>query len=111
MSCSSAICGVLSINSQVLVLIGADEERLPTHCSIIIDLRLGLFMLRFLCVQSNIFVARVLHFSAFISLVLFQFGCFTLSVEAYTKSIYSGPTISYVNQVLFVLNMHSYPAG
>ena len=36
------------MNSQVQVLIGsrADEERTPTHCSIIIDLRLGLFMLR-----------------------------------------------------------------
>ena len=66
MSCSSAICGVLSINSQVQVQIRlrADEERTPTHCSIIIDLRQGLF--NAVCVQSNIFVARVLHFSAFI---------------------------------------------
>ena len=37
-SCSSVICGVLSINSQVQVRIRADEERTPTHCSIIIDL-------------------------------------------------------------------------
>ena len=61
-------CGVLSINSQVQIWIRADEERTPTHCSIIIELRLGLFMLRcmWLCVQSNIFVVRVLHFSAFI---------------------------------------------
>ena len=66
MSCSSAICGVLSINSQVQVQIRlrADEERTPTHCSIIIGLRQGLF--NAVCVQSNIFVARVLHFSAFI---------------------------------------------
>ena len=37
------------MNSQVQVLIRlrADEERTPTHCSIIIDLRLEfLFMLR-----------------------------------------------------------------
>ena len=34
----SYICGVLSMNSQVQVLIRsrADEERTPTHCSIII---------------------------------------------------------------------------
>ena len=49
----------------------------------------------------------------FISLVLFQFCCFALSVEAFKqftpKSMYSDPTISYVNhakRVLFVLNMH-----
>ena len=60
-SCSSAICRVLSINSQVQVQIRADEERSPTHCSIMIELRLGLFMLS-VCVQNNIFVARVLHF-------------------------------------------------
>ena len=35
MSCSSAICGVLSINSQIQVKIQADEERTPTHCLII----------------------------------------------------------------------------
>ena len=67
----------------------------------------------------------------FISLVLFQFGCFTLSVEASKwltpkihegvdiiigtpgRLMYSCPTISYVNcakRVLFVLNMHSCPA-
>ena len=39
----SAICGVLSINSQVQVRIQSrsDEERTPTRCSIIIDLRLS----------------------------------------------------------------------
>ena len=35
--------------------------------------------------------ARVLHFSAFISLVLFQFGCYNFSVEVFTKRMYSGP--------------------
>ena len=61
----------------------------------------------------------------FISLFFFQFGCFALSLEAfnqfYTKSMYSGPTISSfsvnhfclhdMKQVLFVLNLHSSPAG
>ena len=40
------------MNSQVQVQISADEERMPTHyCSIIIDLRLDLFMLR--CMHSK----------------------------------------------------------
>ena len=68
MSCSSAICVVLSINSQVQVRIRsrADEERMLTHCSIIIDLRLSFCLCRDVCVQSSIFVVRVLHFSTFI---------------------------------------------
>ena len=41
-SFSSDICGVLSINSQVQVPIQADEKKIPTHCLIIMDLRLGL---------------------------------------------------------------------
>ena len=36
------------MNSQVHVRIRADEEKTPTHCSIIIDLWLGLFMLRYM---------------------------------------------------------------
>ena len=48
-SCSSAICGVLSINSQVQVRIRADEEIMPTLFLNIIELRLGLFMLRCIC--------------------------------------------------------------
>ena len=42
------------------------------YIMIIIDLRLSFCSCRGLCVQSNIFVARVLHFSAFITLV---FSC------------------------------------
>ena len=63
------------MNSQVQVLIRsrADEERTPTHCSIIIDLRLSFCSCLCVCFQSNIFVARVLHFSAFIIITINYF--------------------------------------
>ena len=62
------------MNSQVQVLIRsrADEERTPTHCSII-DLRLSFCSCLCVCFQSNIFVARVLHFSAFIIIIFYLF--------------------------------------
>ena len=56
-SYSSAICGVLSMNSQVQVLIQLqpDDERTPTHCSIIIDLRPEFF------VRAEVFAFQVTH--------------------------------------------------
>ena len=64
---SSAICGVSSIDSQVLTkykseLMRKERPHIAQLC--IIHLWLGLFMLR--CVRSRckIFVASVLHFSA-----------------------------------------------
>ena len=59
-SCSSAICGVLSVNSQVQEKIQADKERTPTHCSII-DLRLGLFMLRCVSICVSVSAKSVEH--------------------------------------------------
>ena len=69
----------LSINSQTQVRIRADEKRMPTHCSII-DLRLHGFVYaevnaQRVTVQSKIFVARVLHFSAFILTVFMRLHC------------------------------------
>ena len=60
------------MNSQVQVLIRwrADVERTPTHCSIIIGINLNFCLCRGVCVQSNIYVARVLHFSAFIIIII-----------------------------------------
>ena len=56
------------MNSQVQLRIGslADEERTPTHCLINIDVMLSFCLSGGACVQSNISVARDLHFSAFI---------------------------------------------
>ena len=47
---------------------------MPTHFKIIMYRFKALFVYaeQYICIQSNIFVARVLHFSAFISLVILR---------------------------------------
>ena len=75
----------------------------------------------FFCPRKIVVLAKLI----FISLFLFQFACFALSVEAFNqftqKVICFGPTISSfsvdqfclddMKQVLFVLNIHSCHAG
>ena len=67
-SCSSAIYGVLFINLQVQVQSDGKlmRKECPHVCWILIDLLAEFCLCWGVCIQSNIFVGRVLHFRAFI---------------------------------------------